>query len=96
MRPVAGANGHGNARPVVGDGEVCQLMLAGENTSAREVDHEPMSRRGMITPSRDSPDSSSQRTAMRWAAFLLEMPQKRGSHGGRIWCNRIRQMPAMA
>ncbi len=63
---------------------------------ARWLSREPVSRRGMNTPSRAPLDGSSQRTATRWAAFSLEMPKMRGSHPGRICSSRMRQMPAMA
>src|SRR5262249_32006546 len=62
----------------------------------RRLISELVSRRGMKTPSRVTPCSSSHNTAMRWAAFSLFMPMKPGKTFGLMCSRRIRQMPAMA
>jgi hypothetical protein len=85
-----------DACAVVDDAEGRALMLAGEQSSAGQVADD---RSGIAARDVDAfmraPVESSQRTAIRWAAFSLDNPSIRGNRLGRISSSLMRQMPAI-
>ena len=96
-RLVARPDREVDAAVAVGDVEVREVVLAGEDPAAGEMVRQ---RAGVAARDEDTflfaAVGSVQRTAMRCAAFSLVMPLQAGQPRGRMPSRRIRQMPAMA